>query len=495
VILAAIVISMMLHHSLATHRATVDDTEADPFLEERMEERSEDYYADYLNPSGGGEAAVYTTPPLSPSTNLFVDTCWNDSKVDEDVCAIFRCEGRAQNDRTCRKRGAGHGDDRSQICPVHANGSSFVRCAKGCEAYCHVGCFDQVTRKAISRDGSWTCGRCPPQSGGACVPLSLAAAGDADSSQKDVGSKSSIETIEDRCFESFTVLHSHMRILGFTQITSHKNSKGEKISIIWRCPECLSTFTAKRCSSDIEKWKARPTSHLPTCSEYSEVDVLADSKHIMKQHEFIKKPGLLEFIETLGACGEVRSDQIARAVAKHFDGAIVEPNLLYRTAKKAQEKHFGTTTSDVMALQELAQRIVDGDGVLEFVYGVCLSRTHRIFAICLWCPHPSSALHLHFICHSCVWCRHSPHIVFFCNLFVVSTPVFCTTFAIRVCGVDTRLTSYFLQFVCGVHTRLLHFICHSCVWCRHSPHIVFFANCLWCPHPSSALYLPLVCLV
>ena len=453
-ILAAILITMMLQRGTTRARQQSDSSDEE-----------------WLPISGGGSAIPNEsppphTPPLSPGEADALDAWFKDVEVvpthqspsdvpDDACCVMFRCQGRTQDDKTCRKRGAGHGT-RGAICPLHAERASFIRCANGCEFYCHVGCFDQLTRKPISC--SWICGFCPTAT--AVDSLKADAADDAvgddsvgDSSQLFSEDKASTETKEDCCFDSITDLHSHMRVLGFSQITHNQNTKREKISILYRCSECIRTFTAKRCSNDTESWKANPVPHLTSCSHHhSEVDDAAASKHIMKQHDFIKKPGLLEFIETLGACGEVRSDQIARAVAKHFDGAIVESNLLYRTAKKAQEKVFGRTTSDVMALQELAQRIVDGDGVLEFVYGVCSRVLVFLQFVC-----GVHTRHLHFNCHLCAWCRHLHVIVFLqfvCgvhtrshtnlhNLLVVSTPVICILIVIYVRGVDTCMLSYF----------------------------------------------------
>jgi hypothetical protein len=283
---------------------------------------------------------------------------------EDDLCAMFRCEGRTADDKVCRKRSEGHGT-RGMICPIHAQRSTFIKCANGCDRYCHVGCFGLKSSKAIEADNvSWNCGHCLSS-----VTL-VAPPKDASLTIKIEGTIESQDN-EGCTFESAQSLTDELRLQGFIKLTNHKNLAGVKVSYIFMCSVCDVRFTAKKCKVDDGSWFADPPLHTAQCSHNpaNQKESLS-TKHIMKQHEFVKKKGLLEFIEIFGACGEVRADQLARAIAKQFDGAIVEPNLLFRTATKAQERVFGKSTSDVMALQELSQRIVDGDGVCEFVYGI-----------------------------------------------------------------------------------------------------------------------------
>jgi hypothetical protein len=77
-------------------------------------------------------------------------------------------------------------------------------------------------------------------------------------------------------------------------------------------------------------------------------------KAIYRLEDLSLIPGLLEYIEGRGAAGEFRNDQISRAVASIFDGIQVDKSLLYRTAKKAQERVFGKSPSDVLVPSLLA---------------------------------------------------------------------------------------------------------------------------------------------
>jgi hypothetical protein len=88
----------------------------------------------------------------------------------------------------------------------------------------------------------------------------------------------------------------------------------------------------------------------------------------MKHEEFVKVPGLCAFIESMGAAGAFRSDQMASAILRMFR-ATVEKNLLYRTAKRAHDTIFGKTQSDILALQDLSQSIEKDGGKLVWVYG------------------------------------------------------------------------------------------------------------------------------
>ena len=78
---------------------------------------------------------------------------------------------------------------------------------------------------------------------------------------------------------------------------------------------------------------------------------------------------MLEYIQQIGASGEFRSDQMARSVHSLYR-VTVEKNLLYRTAKKAQEAVFGKNQSDVLALDALGKSIEDDGGCLKWVYGM-----------------------------------------------------------------------------------------------------------------------------
>ena len=381
--------------------------------------------------------------PEPLAEHAFEEQSLIDCNENDSVCTMFRCEGRSLNDKACRKRLSGHGS-RGMICPDHADKLSFIRCARGCSSYCHVGCFHPTTRKAIvPNDVSWTCRCCPSAQN--IIESKVASS----QIEIDVNPHLLLSKKEGYSFQCEKSLHDHMRILGFIQITHHKNTKGEKISCIWKCHECNVRFNAKKSITADGSWTAGTLPHSATCSLYLEYHAEASSKHIMKQHEFARKPGLLEFIETLGACGEVRSDQIARAIAKRFDGFIVEPNLLYRTASKAQEIIFGKTTSDVMALQELSQRIIEGDGVLEFVYGNLHVGVYTRF-----CTRVLSSLELFLllvmitlaslnVVANCLWCGVYTSFTY--------EPIWFTYQPI--CHAHTHVHISILAIGCGVYTR------------------------------------------
>jgi hypothetical protein len=88
----------------------------------------------------------------------------------------------------------------------------------------------------------------------------------------------------------------------------------------------------------------------------------------MKFEDFSKYKGLLEYIESMGASGEFRSDQMARSIQKMFK-VHVNKDLLYRTAKKSHEKVFGKKNCDVLALEELKLSIEQDGGQLIWVFG------------------------------------------------------------------------------------------------------------------------------
>jgi hypothetical protein len=97
-------------------------------------------------------------------------------------------------------------------------------------------------------------------------------------------------------------------------------------------------------------------------------------RNVLKHEDFNKVPGLIAFIESMGAAGAFRSDQMASAILRIFR-ATVEKSLLYRTAKKAHDTMFGKYQSDVLALQELAQKIEKDGGRLTWVYGKYIGKT------------------------------------------------------------------------------------------------------------------------
>ena len=85
-------------------------------------------------------------------------------------------------------------------------------------------------------------------------------------------------------------------------------------------------------------------------------------------HEFGKYPGILEYIEVLGCTGEIRADQMQRAVRLKFN-VHVSSGLLYRTAKNAHDEMFGSKISDIEELLKMSQDVEDEGGFLKLFTG------------------------------------------------------------------------------------------------------------------------------
>jgi hypothetical protein len=97
-------------------------------------------------------------------------------------------------------------------------------------------------------------------------------------------------------------------------------------------------------------------------------------KSVRYQYEFAKHPGLLEYIQTMACCGNIRQDQLARGVSLLFN-VHVDSQLLYRTATNAHEEMFGSSRSDVEELLEMEQSVGDHGGFLKLYLGAldCLT--------------------------------------------------------------------------------------------------------------------------
>jgi hypothetical protein len=95
---------------------------------------------------------------------------------------------------------------------------------------------------------------------------------------------------------------------------------------------------------------------------------------VLKHEDFRKVPGLLEYINEMGAEKAFRGDQMASGILRKFH-ATVEKNLLFRTAKKAHELVYGKDHSDVVALEDLMQRIGEDGGKLIWVHGRDIGKT------------------------------------------------------------------------------------------------------------------------
>ena len=89
---------------------------------------------------------------------------------------------------------------------------------------------------------------------------------------------------------------------------------------------------------------------------------------IRYSHEFSLHEGLLEFIQTLSCTNDIRADQLQRSVSRVFN-VLVEPQLLYRTAKNAYEEMFGSTRSDVEELLRMENQVMEEGGFLKLFLG------------------------------------------------------------------------------------------------------------------------------
>ena len=85
-------------------------------------------------------------------------------------------------------------------------------------------------------------------------------------------------------------------------------------------------------------------------------------------HEFGQYPGLLEYIEILGCLGEIRTDQMQRAVRQQFN-VHVSTQLLYRTAKNAHDEMFGSNISDIEELLKMSEDVGEEGGFLKLFTG------------------------------------------------------------------------------------------------------------------------------
>ena len=117
--------------------------------------------------------------------------------------------------------------------------------------------------------------------------------------------------------------------------------------------------------------------HAPTCSRPCDqpaqgTAVKSEMKggvhSIRYSHEFSQHPGLLEFIQVLSCTQEIRADQLQRSISRVFN-VLVEPQLLYRTAKNSHEEMFGSTRSDVEELLQMENQVMEEGGYLKLFLG------------------------------------------------------------------------------------------------------------------------------
>jgi hypothetical protein len=265
------------------------------------------------------------------------------------TCALKTC-GQQCEGNGCRKMVSKH--CRRLVCPACMPSQSFMKCAAGCNAYIHIGCIDGTGMQVVASQ-SWMCSSCV-----ACVD--------------SVGAEQPAATCIDGCthdgkerFHDEDAAYSQLRSRGFKISTRNKDT------IQWLCTHCKTTFPCKALKDGSAKWGVMSANvrHLITCTKVilpaSQPD---DVRMIRYLHDFALYPGLQEFIETMGATGEVRIDQLYRAVHKKFN-VHLDKSLLFRTAKNAEEEMFGKTVSDVLELEKMCQRVKEEGGNLTLVRG------------------------------------------------------------------------------------------------------------------------------
>lgn len=176
----------------------------------------------------------------------------------------------------------------------------------------------------------------------------------------------------DEChiFESETKMYSFLRAQGYRVNNTQNSGK------TWVCSFCSKSFYSKKLKDD--RWSCPITfPHEEKCSRPVQPEVKdehdgAEAKEakgsIRYFHELGKYPGLLEYIEILGCTGEIRTDQMQRAVRAKFN-VHVSSALLYRTARKAHEEMFGSNVSDVEELLKMSDEVGDGGGFLKLFTG------------------------------------------------------------------------------------------------------------------------------
>ena len=148
------------------------------------------------------------------------------------------------------------------------------------------------------------------------------------------------------------------------------------------CTSCTAPFFRLRlAASEGGVWTCRPSEHSEGCPhKIQEQDGIKTVKY---KHEMAKFEGLLDFIECLGATGEMRNDQLFRAVKAKFN-VHVDSQLLYRTARAAHEDMFGSSISDVSELLEMGERINAEGGTFRLVLGSsCCVKFVYAFMLCL----------------------------------------------------------------------------------------------------------------
>lgn len=258
-------------------------------------------------------------------------------------CCTFYCS----NDK-CRRQVRSH--KRGIVCTTCMPSGKWLRCSgTGCAAVVHTICAEDL-------DAQWKCRSCSTK---------------ASEGLPDV--PASTPTAKENCdeciiFESDAEMYTFLRKEGYRLNNTQSSGK------TWECCFCNKKFYAKRMKDD--RWSAPITIvHEDKCSKpvNSQVKEEKDedckgSSSVRYFHEFGQYPGLLEFIEILGCLGEIRTDQMQRAVRLKFN-VHVSTQLLYRTAKNAHDEMFGSNISDIEELLKMSEEVDEEGGFLKLFTG------------------------------------------------------------------------------------------------------------------------------
>jgi hypothetical protein len=183
-----------------------------------------------------------------------------------------------------------------------------------------------------------------------------------DAVKSEAGLTSKLEVGHDViCFQSLEEAKQELRLRGF------KVKETTEAFVRYFCTSCTAPlFRLRLAAADGGGWRCRPSVHCDGCPEklHERVDV----KLIQYKREMSLVSGLQEYIECLGATGEMRTDQLFRAVKAKFN-VHVDNQLLYRTARAAHDDMFGENVSDVSELLEMGDRIKSDGGTFRLVLG------------------------------------------------------------------------------------------------------------------------------
>ena len=258
-------------------------------------------------------------------------------------CCTFFC-----SKHKCRRQVQSH--HRGIVCTTCMPSEKWLRCSgTGCAAVVHADCAEDL-------DEQWKCPSCSTKASEGLPDVHASAP------------KAKEYCDECHIFESEADMYTFLRKEGYRLNNTQSSGK------TWECCYCHKTFYAKRMKDD--RWSAPITIvHEDKCSKpvksqvkEEKVEDVKGARSVRYFHEIGQYPGLLEYIEILGCLGEIRTDQMQRAVRQQFN-VHVSTQLLYRTAKNAHDEMFGSNISDIEELLKLSEDVDNEGGFLKLFTG------------------------------------------------------------------------------------------------------------------------------